>query len=223
MVRKFGSYRLCSRKESLRRFDQLMKAVGSKPPRKVEKEMREEAATNPDLLHVAKDVIEDVTGNGTAGALKAEDAVTTFRKAAASRFNQIWTDSTRDERLQLYSLANGGVVDSRRTAALSSLVNRGIVREDGDTGVIGLRGDAFRDFIEHDVDHGELDAWRKEGDGGAWRFIWPPLAIGAALGLAFLALANPEMRGTLLTGLLGLAPVVLPLLRGGSGAGTPQT
>lgn len=192
--------------------------------------MRDEAVANPDLVLVAGDVVEDVVAcierddkqkppnNKDVCAL----AVTKFRKSAASCFHHIWTDSTRDERLQLYALANGGVIDSRRTAALSSLVNRGIVKEDADIGVVRLSSEAFGEFVEHDVDHAELDAWRKEG-GGTWRFIWPPLAIGAVLGLAFLALANPEMRTTLLTTLLGLAPAALPFLRGGQSPGAPPT
>ena len=144
--------------------------------------------------------------------------VTEHRKSAASCFDRIWTESTHDERLQLYALARGGAVNARRTAALSSLVNRGLVEADSETGVVDLRCEAFREFIEHDVDHGELKAWRKQG-GGVWGFIWPPLAIGGALGLAFLLLANPEMSTTLLATLVALLPMVLPLL-GGRGAGS---
>ena len=115
------------------------------------------------------------------------------------------------------------MVNSRRTAALSSLVHRGIVKADPETGVVDLRCEAFREFIEHDVDHGELEAWRKRDGGAWWGFIWPPLAIGGALGLAFLLLANPEMRATLLATLVALLPMVLPLLGGGRGAGSTGT
>ena len=141
-------------------------------------------------------------------------------------FEDAWAHSTMDERLQLYALARGGVVDTRRTAALSSLVNRGVVGIDNETGVVRLLSEVFGEFIQHDIDHSELDAWRKAGGGGAWRLLWPPLAIGAVLGLAFLAMANPEMRTTLLTALLGLLPTVLPFLRGGQSSstiGTPST
>ena len=147
-----------------------------------------------------------------------EEAVTRLRKGAATCFNQLWTESTHDEQLQLYALARGGAVNARRTAALSSLVNRGIVHEDPATGVVKLSSQAFREFIEHDVDHRKLDGWRRER-GGGWRLIWPPVAIGGALGLAFLAMANPEMRATLLTTLVGLLPAALPFLSRGRGAG----
>ena len=162
---------------------------------------------------------------GTPASCRTETAdrtneTTELRKHAGSCYNHIWAESTHDERLQLYAVAMGGVVNHKRTAALSSLVNRGIVQEHPDTGVVELRNEAFREFIKQDIDHGELDAWRKQG-GGVWQFIWPPVAIGGGLGLAFLAMANPEMRATLLTTLLALLPAVLPFLRGG--AGSPGT
>lgn len=202
--------------------ERFLGLAGSPDVTAVNKAMQDEVRANPDLLHVARSVSIDVLGNVAEGALSVREAravaVAQFGKGAASCFNQLWAESTRDERLQLYALARGGVVDSRRTAALSSLVNRGIVRESSETGVVELRSEAFREFIEHDVDHGDLDAWRKEGGGGGWRFIWPPLAIGGVLGLAFLAMANPEMRATLLATLLGLLPAALPLLGGRAGS-----
>ena len=187
--------------------------------------MQEEADANPDLRRVARNVSAEVLASVAAGTVRAREAgalaIARFGKAAASCFRRLWTESTRDERLQLYALARGGVVYSRRTAALSSLVNRGIVRENLETGVVELRSEAFREFIEHDVGElGELEAWRKQGDGGSWRFFWPPLAIGGVLGLAFLAMSNPEMRATLLTTMLGLLPAALPLLGARSG-GSP--
>ena len=178
--------------------------------------MQREVEANPDLSRVAPGVSSNELADFTPREARAL-AVTTLRKGAASCFRQIWTESTREEQLQLYALARGGVVDARRTAALSSLVNRGLVRPDPGTGVVGLRSEALREFIEHDVERRELDAWRRQGGAGVWRFIWPPLAIGGALGLAFLAMANPEMRTTLLATLLGLLPAALPLLGGGRG------
>jgi len=147
-----------------------------------------------------------------------EDAVAQLPKGAATCFNQLWTESTRDERLQLYALARGGAVNARRSAALSSLFNRGIVCEDPATGVVRVCSEAFREFVEHDVDHRELNAWRRER-GGVWRLIWPPVVIGGALGLAFLVMANPEMAALVLTTLVALLPVALPLLGAGRSAG----
>ena len=191
---------------------------------KVEETLQDEVAANPELLRAAVGVAADAVADLASETMQAEDActlaVTSFRKCAGSYFNAEWERSTHDEWLQLYALARRGVVNSRRTAALSSLVNRGIVEVHDRTGVVRLRSRAFREFIEQEIDHGELDAWRREGGGGGWRLIWPPLTIAAVLGLAFLAMANPEMRTTLLTTMLGLVPAALPLFRGGQSSGS---
>ena len=218
LARRFRVFVLNCSGAAEKRFDELVGATnanGPSPEHGVGKVMKTEAIANPELLRVAADVTRGSTGDTREDR---EDAVTRLRKGAATCFNQLWTESTRDEQLQLYALARGGAVNARRTAVLSSLVNRGIVQEDRETGVVGLRSEAFREFVEHDVDYRELDGWRRER-GGVWRLIWPPVAIVGVLGLAFLAMANPEMRGTLLATLAALLPVALPFLSGGRGTG----
>ena len=215
MARRFRVFVLNCSDAAEKRFDELVGATnanGPSPEHGVGKVMKTEAIANPELLRVAADVTRGSTGD------TREEAVTRLRKGAATCFNQLWTESTRDEQLQLYALARGGAVNARRTAVLSSLVNRGIVYEEPATGVVRLRSEALREFVEHDVDYRELDGWRTER-GGVWRLIWPPVAIGGVLGLAFLAMANPEMRGTLLATLAALLPVALPFLSGGRSAG----
>ena len=214
LAREFRVFVLDSSVAAGECFDKLVAATnmnGTSQELGVGEVMRKEAVANPELLKVAADLTREGVGD-------ASEAVTRLRKGAATCFNKLWTESTHDEQLQLYALARGGVVNARRTAVLSSLVNRGIVHEDRETGVVRLSSQAFREFVEHDVDHRELDAWRRER-GGVWRLIWPPVAIGGALGLAFLAMANPEMGATVLTTLVALLPVVLPLLGGARGAG----
>ena len=140
-------------------------------------------------------------------------------------FERLWEQSTFDERLELHALARGGVAGSRRPTAratLSSLKSRGIVEVDG-MGVVKWPckqfGKEFSEFILRDADRQELAAWQSEGLGGLWRVIWPPVLIGAALVLAFLFLANPEMQSTLLA-LLGILPALLALFRGSGVSGS---
>ena len=230
----FRLYVLRPGPECEKHFKTGLKGLQPSPPsrchaemRSVEQAMKEEAVANPPLLESALNVVVDMRRKLEENGCSLEDAravaVASFRQSAARYFDRLWADSTRDERLQLDALANGGAVDSRRTLVLSSLVNRGLVSEDPDSAVVSLSSEAFREHIRHDVDHAELEAWRKEGDGGTWRFIWPTVAVVGGLGLAFLAMANPEMRTPLLTTLLGLVPAALPVLRGGQGGGAPQT
>ena len=135
-----------------------------------------------------------------------------------SEFERLWGQSTFDERLELQALARGGVAGSRRPTAratLSSLKKRGLVKVDG-MGVVQWSckklGKEFGEFIRRDADRQELATWQREGRGGLWRVLWPPLLIGAALILAFLFFANPEMQSTLLA-LLGILPALLALFR----------
>jgi len=227
LARGFRSYvlhRAESHEESFRKELHDRTAATARPAighasEKIQETMLDEAVANPELLDAAVGVAADAVVDLEPETMHADEAcalaVTRFRKCAGSYFNEVWEQSTHDERLQLYALSRGGVVNSRRTAALSSLVNRGIVEVNDATGMVRLRSTAFREFIEQETDKGELDAWRKEGGGGVWQSIWPPLAIAAVLGLAFLAMANPEIRTTLLTALLGLLPAALPFFRGG--------
>ena len=224
LAREFRSHLLRGSKLDQESFDKLLAGTSASAmeyeARGVRKAMRKEADSNPELLHAAVGVTTDAVADPEWATMRAEYAgrlaITTLRKCAGSYFNELWVRSTHDERLQLYALARGGVVNSRRTAALSSLVNRGLVEVHDRTGVVRLRSGAFGEFIDQEIDQDDLNAWRKKGGGGGWRVIWPPLAIAAVLGLAFLAMANPEMRTTLLTGLLGLLPAALPFFRGGS-------
>ena len=130
----------------------------------------------------------------------------------------IWLDSTVDERLQLYALACGGVSRSGRASARTSLRDRGVV-ENVNGGVSRLRIPGFSAFVRSRVDQEELAAWRRGGDGGSWRIIWPPVGVGAVLALLFLAQANPEMVSTLVTAFCAIVPIALPLFRGGGSAG----
>ena len=181
--------------------------------------MRTEAVANPDLADLAVDVASEVRMPGPQASRQAqadedrrEEALRRFQARAEAHFNMLWTQSTLDERLQLHTFALGGLVNRRRHAALASLVQRGLVHNVD--GVVRLRSTAFGDFIAHDLVHVDLIAWQKEGPGGVWKMIWPPVAIGAVLALVFFFQSNPEMLSTLLTIALAFLPVAVSLFRG---------
>ena len=181
--------------------------------------MRTEAVANPDLADLAVDVASEVrvrdpqaSRQAQADEHRREEALRRFQARAEAHFNMLWTQSTLDERLQLHTFALGGLVNRRRHAALASLAQRGLVHNVD--GVVRLRSTAFGDFIAHDLVHDELIAWQKEGHGGVWKMIWPPVAIGAVLALVFFFQSNPEMLSTLLTIALAFLPVAVSLFRG---------
>ena len=181
--------------------------------------MRTEAVANPDLADLAVDVASEVriqdpqaSRQAQADEYRREEALRRFQARAEAHFSMLWTQSTLDERLQLHTFALGGLVNRRRHAALASLAQRGLVHNVD--GVVRLRSTAFGDFIAHDLVHDDLIAWQKEGHGGVWKMIWPPVAIGAVLALVFFFQSNPEMLSTLLTIALAFLPVAVSLFRG---------
>ena len=146
------------------------------------------------------------------------------------RFARNWLASTPDERVQLYALARGGFANQKRIAALSSLLNRGLLQvkdlkageDDEHEGegkankMVALQDPEFGNYIRDNLDHDELRAWQREGHGNIWRKIWPPLTIVAVLALLFFLNANPEALGILLALLgatVGAAPVAISLAR----------
>ena len=124
--------------------------------------------------------------------------------------------SSLDERAQLYSLAHGGSPSIRRPAALSSLVNRGLVTEEDP---IQLRSEAFGQFIVYNRDD-SLDDWRRKGQRDWWRAMWLPLVLFAGLGLLFFINSNPEAVSVItaiVAAFIGLVPLITSLFRIGQG------
>ena len=181
--------------------------------------MEEEVLANPELRDLAARVVEETsTPHGErssqerrSGQEQREVAMGQFRAHAEGYFNMLWAQSTFDERLQLHTLAHGGLANREQTAVLSSLASRGLVNLDG---IVRLRSKAFGEFIVQDLTHNELVAWQKKGQGNAWKAIWPPLAIGAALALVFFFQTNPEMLSAILAIMAAILPFTLSLLRG---------
>ena len=186
--------------------------------------MEEEALANPELWDLAAGVVEEAsTPHGERSSQERrsdhkqrEFAMGQFRARAEGYFNMLWAQSTFDERLQLHTLAYGGLANREQTAVLSSLASRGLVNLDG---IVRLRSEAFGEFIVHDLTHNELVAWQKKGQGNAWKAIWPPLAIGAALALVFFFQTNPEMLSAMLAIMAAILPFTLSLLRGSPNVG----
>ena len=193
LARKFRSCVLRCSDGHGKRFDQQL---SDRAMPEAVRAMRAEAVANPDLLHLAVDVVADVRqesggGNrkiagdpradarhgvpgGRGFALQPDMGGFHARRApAALRAREL-----RRGRFQ----TNGGPVQSPEPGPREG-------RPRQQRGLPAQRG-VRRVPSGHDVDHGELNAWRKEDDGGTWQFIWPPLAVGSVLGLVFLAMGQ---------------------------------
>lgn len=199
-------------------FKEQLDKTEEKCPEVVNAMLMEEAVANPELLDLAVEVVKATSTphSELSSQERREFAMGQFRARAEGYFNMLWAQSTFDERLQLHTLAHGGLANREQTAVLSSLASRGLVNLDG---IVRLRSEAFGQFIAHDLTHDELIAWQKKGQGNVWKAIWPPLAIGAALALVFFFQTNPEMFSAMLAIMAAILPITLSLLRGSPNVG----
>ena len=174
-----------------------------------------ESPANVDSQRTIRKIAQQLSNEHTLSSVQSrERALREFRAAAQSRFKVLWAVSSLDERAQLYALAHGGSLNKARPAAISSLVNRGLITC---TDPMQLYSEAFGQFIMDDVDD-SLDEWRRKGHGDWWRITWLPLVLFAGLGLLFFINSNPEAIGALTAigaVFIGLVPVITSLLRVG--------
>jgi hypothetical protein len=209
--------RIRDRRELLeRRFERELGdlAAGLQVPESIRVQLEEEGVANPELLNLAAAVARNAATDGTLEAeIPTDVALRHFAAGAAGHFHELWATSSYEERLQLYSLANGGFANPTQTPVLSSLANRGLISIDG---IVRLRSRAFGEFIRNDLSHDVLRAWRDVGDGNLWRSIWPPLVVIVVLALTFFVSSTPEALGPLAVVLaagLGAVPVIGSVIR----------
>ena len=174
-----------------------------------------ESKANTDFRGVIAEIAERLSKeDDLSSAQRRERALREFRAVAQSKFRTLWTFSSFDERAQLCALAQGGSLNRVRPAAISSLVNRGLITHKDP---MKLYSEAFGQFIVEDVDD-SLEEWRRKGQRDWWRITWLPLVLFAGLGLLFFINANPEAIGAIaaiLAVFIGIVPVITSLLRVG--------
>ena len=204
----WSALRLEAKLEELERWPTVSEALAA------------ELMANQDLAPAVRGAIGRLVGGRDSPASQFQEvairrtALRDFRAVAQARFKTLWAASSLDERLQLTSLAHGGSLNMRRPAAISSLVNRGLVTG---TDPMQLRSEAFGRFIVEDLDE-SLDDWRLEGRGNWWRVTWLPLVLLAGLGLLFFINSNPEAVGVIAAigaAFIGLLPAMTSLFRAG--------
>ena len=176
--------------------------------------MLREARANPELLNLAASIVSKLATENEPNRNLALIAEQRFAAAAASHFHALWAASSREERLQLLSMARGGFSNPTQLAPLNCLANRGLIAMDG---VVRIRSEAFAQFIVTQLDHDSLLAWCQKGNGNIWKSIWPPILLLVVLTGAFFVSSTPEAFAPLaaiLAAGLGAVPVVSSLLTG---------
>lgn len=105
-------------------------------------------------------------------------------------FRLAWEHCTLQERLALYQLARGRVVNPENARVIEHLVRRGLVAFEPHP---CLKSYAFADFVRHAELPGTVEAWEREASEGVWQSLRAPLLIVLLLLVAWLAYSSGDM------------------------------
>ena len=138
---------------------------------------------------------------------------------AAKRFyRKLWMACDRDEKLLLYQMASGDLINAMNRVAIQSLESRGLIMRDPDFAIVNR---SFSRFVLNAEPIEQIAAWRAELPKGSWADLRTPLLIILALMLVFFFYVSPTAFGQVMalgTALTGAIPIVLrylPMLRSG--------
>ena len=142
---------------------------------------------------------------------------------AGGYYHQLWTFCTKEERLFLIGLAQGKLVNPRRTDVLEHLIRRGLIQR---TPNFRLINKSFQRFVLLVEPQERVAEWEREAAESTWSVLQVPLLIALLLLAAFIAFVGGDtirvVVTTLTTVLAGVPALTraLTVLRGsGSGPG----
>ncbi len=162
----------------------------------------------PDL-HPLQEVISAQLGDESWRLLSEEQIVQFVGSHAASEYRRRWALCTRQERLLLFQLASGLMINPRNIGPLEHLMRRGyIVRNPR----WSIANKSFARFILSAEDETVFAAWMEESNRGFWQYLKVPLLL-VALTLLGVVIYSTQTRLegflALFTGVLTLIPLLM--------------
>ncbi|MEM6796992.1 MAG: hypothetical protein AAF725_23660, partial [Acidobacteriota bacterium] len=130
--------------------------------------------------------------------------------------SRLWGCS-ESERLALLHLAAEGVINPKQSAAVGSLVRRGLLTTRDAGRPLSFVDAGFRRFVIGHARSQALADWEQEAGRRGWQSLRMPVAFVCAAFLLFLVLGNDELLHSLggeVSGLAALLPVLIGLLAG---------
>ena len=139
----------------------------------------------PELLAIAENLAHRLPP-GTA--LSAEDILEEIGNGARYFYEGLWNGCSTSERVVLRQLAEEGLVNPNNQAAVSRMLNAGLVRH-GQT--FRIMNETFRRFVLCAASHEVVSSWEREGVSVPWGTI-ATTGVTVAFGLAGLLLLTQE-------------------------------
>lgn len=174
----------------------------------------------PNLYELA---VVFATIKGAPESPLSEEQIIQFVGAhAGAEYRRRWSLCTRDERLILYQLANGLMMNTRNIEPLEHLMRRGyIVRNPR----WSIANQSFARFVRTAESEAVYLDWMEASQRGLWQFVKVPLIGFAFAALGIIIYSTQEGINSVLalaTGILTLIPLLLRNLSLVKGAGEGQ-
>lgn len=123
-------------------------------------------------------------------------------------FQSIWRCCTNDEKLALYHLAEGQMLNPRNRDVIDSLLRRRLVRK---APQLRIALPSFSTFVRR-ISHAEdVEVWRGQ-EPSTWQHLRTPLAVVLFTGSAFLVMAGGESTIALVSGLAAGVPAIVQMV-----------
>jgi hypothetical protein len=118
--------------------------------------------------------------------INKEDIVFLLQDKAQLYYRYIWASCTPEEQYFLYDLAQDGLANARNLQVLSALLGKGLIVQEGDTGV-KIMNASFQNFVLTVVDPEEALRYEKENvQIGKWDVYKMPLMLILIAGTLFI-------------------------------------
>jgi len=125
-----------------------------------------------------------------------KDLLAAIQTGAEPVYRRLWSALSTRERIALYELAHGRLIDFRARGVLSTLHSRGLIERSPD---LALRSRTFARFVQSAEREETIELWRGREEESSWVSLRPWLgAIGTA-GLGILVVAGGETVTATLT------------------------
>lgn len=132
-----------------------------------------------------------------------------YASHAGAIYREKWQQCTKDEKLLLYQLANGAMVNPANIEVLEHLVRRGYLYRDAGWHLTSF---SFRRFVLSAESEEKMADWLTDANQGLWQFIRLPIMVAALVLVVLILLGTGEGIESILailSALLGLIPLML--------------
>ncbi len=150
--------------------------------------------------------------------INRDELILKIQSIAGFYYTSLWRNCTEEEKYLLYDLAQDGLINTRNSRVINSLINKGLVVNHRLLKVVNL---SFRNFILANIAPEEALAIEKSiSKASTWRQIRIPLIVVLLILAAFLFYTQKDVLDNIIGMLTAIGGTVLAILRLSSSLGS---